>query len=130
MMNIASMRSWALLLLIPLAGCDTMIATSAVTSSKPEPRVAGGIHSWKWNAPNEATEVVQRRFPLGSSETAMTRELARERFEIGPTEQDGLRHARAKWGGFPCNDRLDIAWRASLEGRIADLKAVFVGECV
>ena len=52
----------------------------------------------------------------------MTDEFNRERFKIERPDADGLRHAYAAWGGFPCNYLLDIAWRASLDGRITALK--------
>jgi hypothetical protein len=110
-----------------LGGCMTLVDLAAELSSAPKPEIANGLVGARPPGersfePVDVTAGIERHFPLGSSVADMTRELRRERFAILATDADGLHHAGARWRRH-CDESLSIAWRATSDDRIKNLKA-------
>ena len=99
---------------------------------KAEPELTHGLSANFKQGTVELNRRVQRRFPIGSSELEMVKQLRTQGFILGPAviDEDGpWRDATFERKGFPCIIEWSIRWRAKA-ARITTIWAIYGGQCL
>jgi len=121
-------------------------------NDRPPPIARGVITKADWLKWDEAggrlTVALNKRFPIGSSESDLRAELVHERFILlcpdgyyvhkysnGNEETcmdtgDARRNFVYRWGGLPCDESVQVKWLADNRGRITHIEGGYGGGCI
>ena len=90
----------------------------------PPPRLAEGLRANNRSAPDPAWDQrLRERFPVGSEESSMLKELRKQRFKVSAVS------AYYTSADLVCSQTWTIAWHAE-NGRITDISGVHNGACL
>jgi hypothetical protein len=122
---------WVKLAVAGLVGAATsatalviFLAPSLAFDDRPPSPLVSGL-SDEWSAADaEFARRLRSRFPIGSSEAAMTEELRRQGFirqdwTSGATME---REAMRQESSFPCRVRARVYWRATQHGQLTAIR--------
>jgi hypothetical protein len=89
------------------------------------PSIAKDLHGDAYTISAALDQRAKARFPVGSSESVLRAELARERFVVRPrSDSDTSFMATYEHSDFTCRVDWTIHWRAE-EGKIEDIGAKY-----
>ena len=123
-------RFWlivAFLAITALSSSTTWIALRlSDINRRPDAALLRGLNPSGWQQPTPAFEArVRQRFPPGTPEAAIFRELNRQGFHaLWPHAlQPGEHGAYLSWGGLPCRHAAELRWRPDAQGRVNTIQA-------
>ncbi|WP_448187231.1 hypothetical protein [Azospirillum sp. sgz301742] len=114
----------AVVALLIIAGIAIMLLET------PRPPLADNLPTNVAMAKQEFARRVEYRFPIGSNENELIKELSKQGFHPSWRRKDDDNMATVERGGLPCNESWMVTWRSDQAGKIVKINGNFRLTCL